>query len=93
MVSSPGMAMVLPCRSFSCHRLAGDDHRAVLSPMLLPQLVRAYVGDIWIGVDGNGGDFQFAAHGPLVERLDVLQNVLEAVRPGSKAVFGKPVRT
>ena len=39
-------------------------------------------------MDGNGGDLQLPAHGALVERLDVLQHVFEAITPGGKAVLG-----
>ena len=51
-----------------------------LSPMLRAAARQGVlVGDVGVGVDGDGGDLQLALHRPLVERLDVLQDVLEAV--------------
>src|SRR5205809_6183991 len=32
-----------------------------------------------VGMEADGGDVELAARGPFVERLDVLQNVLETV--------------
>ncbi len=36
-----------------------------------------FVGDVGVGVDADGGDVEFSARGAFVERLDVLQDVLE----------------
>ena len=38
---------------------------------------RVFVAHVGVGVDADGGDVEFAARGALVQRLDVLQNVLE----------------
>ena len=60
-VSSPGMAMVLPRRVVERHRLAGDDHRAVLVAHAAAATGQGvFVGDVGIGVDGDGGDLQLA---------------------------------
>ncbi len=39
---------------------------------------RVLVTDVGVGVEADGGDIEFAARGTFVERLDILQNVLEA---------------
>ena len=47
--------------------------------MLAPLGSSAYLSrDVGVGVDADGGNVEFAARGALVQRLDVLQNVLEA---------------
>lgn len=45
------------------------------------------VTDVGVGVNADGGDVQFAARGPLVEGLDILENVFEPQPFGVEAFF------
>ena len=92
MVSSPGMAMVFPLQIRDFRRLAGDDHGAVFVAHAAAATGQGvFVGHIRIGVNGDGGDFQFAGSGPLVQGLDVLQHVLELIRAAVQQVLGQAV--
>ena len=50
------------------------------------------IGDVGIGVDGDGGDFEFGVAGALVECLDVLEDVLKAIWPGGDEVLRQGVK-
>ena len=74
------------------HRGFGDDHGAILVAHGCAATGQGVVGgDVGIGVDGDGGDFQFATQGALVEALDVLENVLELVGSGGKFIAGQGI--
>ena len=47
--------------------------------------------DIGVGVDAEGGDLVLTALGTLVERLDVFEDVLEAVGAGIDGAAGEAV--
>ena len=54
------------------------EHRAVtIAHARAAGQQRVFIAHMGIGVDADGGDVEFAARGALVQRLDVLQNVLE----------------
>ena len=56
-----------------CH-----EHRAVaVAHARAAGQQRVFVGDVGVGVDADGGNVEFAARGALVQRLDVLQDVLK----------------
>ena len=60
------------------HRSPGDDHRAVAVAHAAPARQQGVlVEQEGVGVDADGGHFEFAAQRSAVERLDVLQLVLE----------------
>ena len=75
------------------HGLAGDDHRAVaVAHAAAARQQRVLVEQMRIGMDADGGDFQLAAQGPAIERLDVLQFVLEEQVAGVDLVVGQSMK-
>ena len=59
--------------------LFGHEHRAVtVAHARAAGQQRISLAHISVGVQADGGDVQFAARGAFVQRLDVLQNMLEA---------------
>ena len=85
--------MVLPLRIRDFRRLASDNHRPVLIPHAAAAIRKGItIGHVWIRVYRDGGDFQFPVPSPLVQRLDVLENMLEPVSAGIQQAFGKPVK-
>ena len=59
--------------------VAGDDHRAVaVAHAAAAWAEGVLVEQMGVGVDADGRDFQLAAQGPAIERLDVLQLVAES---------------
>jgi hypothetical protein len=74
------------------HRVGGNDHGAVLVSHGRPAAhQRVLVGDVRIGVDRDGRDFELALATARVERLDVLEDVLEPVGALGDEVLGHPV--
>ena len=73
-------------------RPAGDDHRAVAVAHARPaRAEHVAVGQMGVGVQADGRQFQLAAEGPAVERLDIDQLVLEAVAAGVDLALGQGV--
>ena len=73
-------------------RLPADDHRAVsITHAAAATGQGVSLGDIWICMNRNRGDFQltFAAK---VQRLDVLEDVLESIRAGRDFVLCQRVK-
>ena len=69
---------VFATQLFDRHRLAGDDHRAVLvTHAAAATRQRVFFRDVRVGVDADGGDLQLTLHRALVQRLDVLKDVFE----------------
>ena len=74
------------------HGAWGDEDGAVLVAHAGPAAGEGVlIGDIGVGVDGDGGDFKLAFDGALVEGLDVLEDVLEAVGAGGDFALGQGV--
>ena len=87
----PGTAIFFPFRSPTVRPLPlRAQHGAVtVAHAAARGQERVFVEQVGVGVDRDGRDVQLAAHGPLVERLDVLENVLEAVLAGFDLVVGE----
>ncbi len=72
--------------------LPGDEHRAIsIAHAGATGQQRVFVTHISIGMDADGRDVEFAAGGALVEGLDILKDVLEAVAIGRNQLFGQAV--
>ena len=72
---------------------AGDDHRpVVVADAGTARAQGVLVGDIRVSVQADGGQLQLAREGPLVQRLDILQLVREAIRPGVDLVVRQGVK-
>ncbi len=71
----------------------GDDHGAVVVTHGATAGHEGVIfGDVGIGVEGDGGDFEFGLHGAFVEGLDVLEDVDEIVRAGVHGTGGEAVK-
>src|SRR6185437_10319638 len=68
----------LPSQPLVANLLTRDDHWAIV--VAHTRAVGQYgvlVGDIGVGMDRNGGDFQTPFERPLIQRLDITQDMLE----------------
>jgi hypothetical protein len=73
-------------------RFFGHEHRPVAVAHARPARQQGILrADIGIGMKANGRNIQLAPRGPLVQRLDVLQDVLELEAAGGNQVFGQPI--
>ena len=71
-------------------RTPGDNHRAVIVTHAgAARTEGVLIGDEGIAVQADGGQFEFAAKRPMVERFDVLQGVFETIAPGGNLVVGQ----
>lgn len=77
----------------AAHHFAGDNHGAVAiahaGPAGQQRVLPAHVG---VGMDADGGDVQLALRGPLVKRLNILQDVFELKAVSWNQLFGQPVK-
>jgi hypothetical protein len=73
--------------------LFGDEHGAVaVAHAGAAGEEGVLVADVGVGVDGNGGDVEFAAGSTFVEGLDVLEDVFETKAVRGDEVFGERVK-
>ena len=73
-------------------RFFGHEHRPVTVAHARPARQQGILpADKSVGMNANGRDVQFASRGPLVERLDVLQNMLELKAMGRNQALGQGI--
>ena len=79
-VSVPGTAIRFPLRLAIVARLAGHHHGTVIVSHAGPARTQGVlVGDERVAMQADGRQLELAAERPAIERLDVLQRVLETI--------------
>ena len=70
----------------------GDQHRAIAIAHAGPAGAKhVAIGEMGVGVQADGRQFQLAVKGPAVERFDIDQFVLEAIAAGVELALGQGV--
>jgi hypothetical protein len=73
-------------------RFFGHEHRPVAVAHARPARQQGILpADIGISMNADGCNIQLAPGGPLVQGLDVLQNVFELEAAGGNQSFGQPI--
>ena len=93
MVNVPGTAIERRANVVDRCRLPGDDHRAItVAHAGAAGAKNILVGQIGVGVQADGRQFQLAGKGAAVERFDVDQLVLEGVAAGIDFSVGQGMK-
>lgn len=73
-------------------RFFGHEHRPIAIAHARPARQQGILpADISVGMKANGRNIQLAPRGPVVQRLDILQNVFKLKTAGGDQVFGQPI--
>jgi hypothetical protein len=89
----PGHGDFSPRQIGAAERFFGHEHRPVAVAHAGPARQQGILRtDISVSMNADRRNIQFPPGGPLVQGLDVLQNMLEQEAAGGDQVFGQPIK-